>query len=188
MRLSRICCLALVGLSGCVSTPFNEFGPYPSSSIAGGSLTAGVAGFVPGTVPQEGEFLLLVVNTDSSSTQRVIVSPEGALAITRDIAPCSIGNFAVSCDAPTVLIQVVVPGSATMPELTLTPAGCTQRIVYIGVEAQTDTGGTTDQPATETPPTLTETVPASAVDCGFGNLPDTSNVTGDTSNLGGFGS
>lgn len=171
---SLIGCLALCGVMGCAGATANfGFGPYPSSGIGSG-LTAGVAAFIPGTVPQEGEFALVIINTDNNAAYTVNVTPQGDLAVTRTIAPCSLANFAVSCDAQLITIELVVAGSATMPTLVLTPqtGTCTQQVVYIEVPVDTSggtgsgTGGGTD--TTTDPPSLTQTLPASAVNCGFG--------------------
>lgn len=180
----------LVGMVGCAGMGSGGFGPFPSSGIGGGQLTAGVAGFIPGTVPREGEFSLLIVNTDAESTHSVTVTPAGGQPIVRDVAPCSLANVAVSCDAPTILIEINIPGEASPPSLTLTPVpgACSQRLVYIAVPTELDGNGTggdddeeEDEDEEELPelPWLTETLPPSAVNCGLGGLPDLA---------GGFGS
>ncbi|HOA73306.1 MAG TPA: hypothetical protein PL151_12115 [Phycisphaerae bacterium] len=174
MRFAAVVsCLALVGMAGCAGVSEIGFGPFPTSGIGGGQLTAGVAGFVPGTVPREGEFSLLVVNTDADTVHNVVVTPEGGLASTRSISPCSAASFAVPCDAPTVLVQVILPGVATRVELTITPVpdACRQRIVYIGAAVKPDGGGGGGTDEDDEPPTLSETIPASAVNCGLGGLP-----------------
>jgi hypothetical protein len=175
MRFAAVVsCLALVWIAGCPGGSEIGFGPFPTSSVGGGQLTAGVAGFVPGTVPQEGEFSLLVINTDADTPYNVVVTPAGGLANMRMVAPCSLGNFAVPCDALTVLVEVIVPGAAAPVTLTVTPVpgACGQRIVYIGAAVDTGTGGGGDTDDDEEPPTLSETIPPSAVNCGLGGLPD----------------
>lgn len=171
----------LVGIVGCAGMGGGGFGPFPSSGIGGGQLMAGVAGFIPGTVPREGEFSLLIVNTDAGSTHTVTVTPAGGQPITRDIAPCSLANVAVSCDAPTILIEINVPGEASPPSFTLTPipGACSQRLVYIAVPIEGYGNGTGGDDGTggdgdELPelPWLTETLPPSAVNCGLGGLPE----------------
>lgn len=184
-RASWVSCLVLVFVVGCGLGDIG-FGPFPSSGLAGGQLTAGVAGFVPDAVPQEGEFPLLIVNTDSQASHTVRVTPLGGLAIDRTVGPCNAGTVAVACDAATVLIELMVAGSATPVTLTIIPVegSCTQRVVYIGVPFVPDdggTGGTGGDETSDEPPTLTETVPASAAACGLGGLPDTSG------GFGGFG-
>jgi hypothetical protein len=168
--------LVLIAVAGCADITDIGFGPFPSSGLGGGQLTAGVAGFVPNVVPQEGEFSLLIVNTDSEASHTVMVTPLGGLAVNRDIGPCSAGTVAVSCEAESVLVELLGTTAAVPPSVTVTPVEgtCTQRIVYIGVPAQTGTDGTggTDQTPTE-PPTLTETLPESAADCGLAGLPST---------------
>lgn len=174
MRWATVtCCGVLVSIAGCTGTTGLGFGPFPTSGIGGGQLTAGVASFVPGVVPGEGEFALLVFNTDSKAVHRVTATPLGGLAITRNIAPCSVGNYAMPCDAVSILVQIEVPGQATFPSLTIVPVpgACTQRLVYISVPVQADGGGTGGGNEQTEPPTLTETVPPSVVNCGVGGVP-----------------
>jgi hypothetical protein len=167
-------CLFLIAAVGCADATNIGFGPYPASSIGVGPLTAGVASFVPGTVPTAGEFLLTVANTDADNTYTVTVTALGSLPLTRTVASCGVANYAVPCDADSVLIELAVTGS-TPVQLTITPdpENCLARVVYIGVPVGTGTGGGTGGgggmgggtgTATNVP-TLTETVPASAVNC-----------------------
>lgn len=177
-RASLVVCLVLAGIAGCATTDVG-FGPFPTSGIGGTQLTAGVAGFIPNTIPGEGEFALLIANTDSTSSHIVTVTPEGGSAVDRTIEPCNVGTVAVPCDAETVLVELTVAGSATPITLTITPVPetCTQRFVYIGVTGTTGTGGGgTDTPDTVTL-TLTESLPTSAAACGLGGLPDLSDLT-----------
>jgi hypothetical protein len=153
--------LAMVGAS-CVDLQSLGFGPFPSSSL-GGSV-AGVASFVPGAVPGEGQFALVVFNTDSANTFDVTVTSLNGAAVTKTAAPCGVANFAPSCTAASVLVSVAVTGSVTNPSLTvIPPANCGQQIVFI---VPGTTSGTTT-----TPPTLTQSVPSSAATCGVGGTP-----------------
>ncbi len=180
-RMLLACGLLVLPCLSCAGTSNFGFGPYPSSSFAGGQLTAGVAGFIPGSVPGEGDFLLVIFNTDSRASHNVVVTPEGDLALSRTIAPCSVGNVAVSCSAPSVLIEIMGTNAAAPPAFTFMPDpdNCQQKVVYIAVPVDTsaatgttDTTGTTG--TTTATPSLTDTLPPSAATCGFGDL---SNIT-----------
>ncbi len=158
-RTTLIC--ALLAATGLSCSTGIGFGPFSSSSL--GNLSAGVGGFIPGTVPEEGQFLLTVANTDSTTAYTVVVTPSDDVPITRSVTSCSTGAFAVSCTATTILIEVQVSGSATLPSLSIVPDAttCPARIVYIEIPIDTTTG----EPTADATPELTETLPASAATC-----------------------
>ncbi|MBI4580226.1 MAG: hypothetical protein HY718_11020, partial [Planctomycetes bacterium] len=136
MRRARVICgLLLLAGTGCASIASVDFGPYPASGLGTGSVFAGVAGFVPGNVPGEGEFLLTIANTDPTTLHTVIITPTGDVPITLTIAPCNVAKAAVSCSATRIVIEIDLPPPAVNPTLTITPnaAACLPRVVYIEV-------------------------------------------------------
>ena len=166
-RIMLVCgLLLLVGGVGCVG-PNLGFGPFPSS-VFGSSVTAGVAGLVPGVIPGENEFAILVVNTDDANAYDVSVTPAGGSATKREALPCSVANFVATCDVASVLIQL--PGVTPAASLTIAPdAACSQQLVFI---ALTTTEATEEEEATTTV-SLTTTPPDSIANCPSlsGNIP-----------------
>lgn len=163
-RASLVCCLlAVMGLS---CSGEYAFGPYTTSSL--GSLAAGVATFVPGTVPGEGEFLLTVYNTDSKNAYRVVVTPFGETAETVSIPSCTAVSVICPCDAESIEINLMASsGTSILSTLTITPdaSNCVTRLVYIGLESTTNTSTTDSTTTTTETAVLTETVPDSIIDC-----------------------
>ena len=151
--------LILVALgTSCAGLQNIGFGPFPSTSLSGS--VAGVASFVPGTVPGAGEFALVVYNTDSTNAYDATVTPAGGTALTKTVPSCGIASFAPSCTVASVVVTIAVSGSTTPPTLTVTPpATCSQQIVFI-VPATTSSTSATSQPS------LMETVPTSLAACG----------------------
>jgi hypothetical protein len=179
-RLTLACSVLLTACFGCAGIQSIGFGPFPSSSIAGGSL-AGVAAFVPGIVPDDGEFSLIVFNTDGTAIYDVTVTPAGSTATTKQVNPCNPAYFTAGCDVGTVVISVTTTGLETPATLTLMPdSSCKQQVVYIVATNTTTTGDqtATDTPEGETPTTtdqttiktvtLTQTTPIEAAACGLG--------------------
>ena len=157
-RLMLACCLLLAAGLSCTGSSLG-FGPFPSS-VFGNGVTAGVAGFVPGTIPGANEYAIVVLNTDATNTYDVTMTPAGGSAITRQALPCNVANFVASCSANAVL-QVIPTGSTTPVALTVTPnATCTQQLVFIAVTTTTGTGGTGT-----TTVSLTQTAPTSIINC-----------------------
>lgn len=163
-RLTPACSVLLTACFGCTGTQSIGFGPFSSSSIASGGL-AGVAAFVPGNIPGEGEFSLIVVNTDSTAIYDVTVTPTGSTAVTRQAQPCNAANFTAGCDVGTVVISATTTGLENPATLTLIPdSTCKQQVVFI---TATEIPASGDVPATKTA-TLTQTLPTSAATCGLG--------------------
>ncbi len=152
-------CVVSLGVLSCTGVP--SFGPYSSSSL--GSLAAGVAGFVPGTIPGEGQFLLTIVNTDKTNPYNVLVTPIDDVPVIRTVTTCGTAAVVLNCTTESVLIELQIAGQTTSPSLTIVPDpdNCLTRIVYIEVEVATGT----DTSTSTVPPSLTETLPASAVNC-----------------------
>lgn len=149
--------LCVIGL-GCASASLNPlFGPYPSSTL--GNIAAGVAGFVPGVVPGEGQFALILFNADSENAHTVRVTDADGTPTTVEVDACGTENVLVTCGTAIILVELLDEEGTTVSTFEVTPpATCQTALVYIDPGA----AGDGEEEATAT---LTDTTPEAAADC-----------------------
>ena len=177
-RLAYAYCLlfvAVLGISGC---PGTGFGPFPNN-VLDPSRPPGVAYFVPGTVPGENQFQILVVNTDTEVAHFFYITSDASETIYgRWVPGCSVGRFVGDCEATAILIEAYVfieddslplGGHYIIVTLTITPnEDCSQRVIFLAAYEETIfTEGEDGSFETETVQTyrLTESVPYAIYNC-----------------------
>lgn len=141
-----ICCgLLLVSLS-CTGTNVT-MGPYTTSLLGAANLGVGVAGWglAPVNALQEGEFALILVNTDSNASHTVEVTTGGAAQNPLTIAACSIEVVVGVCDTTPTTIGLT--GTTTTIDVTPDTTTCGPETVYI-VTADSTASFSTDPPTT----------------------------------------
>ncbi len=145
----------LAGLAGCAGvTSSSTFGPFPAASVGSG-LTAGVAGFVPGSdqIPDENEFVLLLFNADEDTAYDVVVTEGTTTQISRRLTACGSALVVLSCLQPTITVTVEGTTATYTIQPDATPGNCVNVQLFITATAGTGTGTADTVTLSETPPT-----------------------------------